>query len=151
MTDPDYIDAVEGEDILLKCSYNTVTDTYFVVNWYKPTQTKNDKPDISNGAVKIWTYDNTLPAGSQDQAIGNSVTYIQRANPNIPVRSSHSITIKNVIQQEEAFYVCQLELNFGAKTGTAYTKVNVLRKSLFFAKLYFLCFTTNVWMFYFGF
>ena len=126
MTGNENINAVEGDDVLLLCSYNTFEESNFAVSWYKTNQMINGKPDISNAASKIWTYDNAQPADKQDQVFGNSMGSVERANSDIPETSGHSIRIKNVTLQEEAVYVCQLELNYGTKTRTANTMVNVI-------------------------
>ena len=109
----------------LQCLYNTLSHKHFAVHWYKSKQGYHGQPDLSIGALKIWTSDIL-----QDQASHDFESSIERANMEIPVQTSHSIRIKNATKKDEGVYVCELELNFGKKKGFAQFRVNVLSKCI---------------------
>ena len=118
MTNISTIDVVEGDDVTLLCQYNSLAD--FDLHWYKKNNTT---------FVKIWTYSSKITAVSeQDKPLKGFNSSLERARPELPVTQGHSIKIKNVSQQDEAGYLCELELDNGARKGSASTTVNVLSK-----------------------
>ena len=126
------IDVIENDSVTLQCLYNTLSHKHFAVHWYKTKLRQNGQPDLGTGALKIWTSDIL-----HDQASHDFTTSIDRANPEIPVQTSHSIQIKNATQNDESVYVCELELNFGKKKGFAHIRVNVLSKCISVVLFYF--------------
>ena len=125
ITDPENIDVVEGEVVILKCLYNTLSIPSFDVHWSRSNTT-------SGALEKMWTYSRSFPSGAeQDQALKGFTSDLERANLHLPANHGHSIKIKNIREENETVYVCELELNYGEQKGTANTTVNVLSTCCF--------------------
>ena len=126
-TEHEVIEAEAGDDVTLKCFFNSVTDGYLSVNWYKTTKLLNGISDLIHGAKKIWIYHRS-PAVDQitDAPVGSMSSLVER-NIEFPESSGHSIRIKNITLQDRATYVCQIELDFGSKGGgMANISVNII-------------------------
>ena len=118
--------------MILNFLYNTLSHKHFAVHWYKTKERQNGQPDLRTGALKIWTSDIL-----QDQASHDFTSSIDRANLEMTAQTSHSIRIKNATQNDEGFYVCELELNFGKNKGFAHIRVKVLSKYIGVDLIYF--------------
>ena len=124
MTEKQNKEVEEGDDVILTCIYNRVTTQHFGVTWYQIHS-------ASGMLEKIWSYSSDISGNDSDKPQKDFSSLLERANSDIPVRSEHSIKIKNVSQEDEAVYMCELEIDYGRMEGSANTSVNVLSKYWF--------------------
>ena len=123
-TDSEKIEVNQGDNVTLTCLYDTMNSSHVSVKRLKTTKLVNGKPDPINSSTQLWNYDTSVSADKQIHETIKLTSPLLERNFDIPASSGHSITIKNISMQDEGIYVCQLELEFGNKEGTAYTKVD---------------------------